>query len=96
MQRCTGTVQILLETRNTELGRLLDETPSSNTSSGVPQEYTHIVETHKGRRTGDSKGEKHDYKGVLDLGFQIMEKPSVSRRTDMPSQKYQRMSKKSS
>ena len=47
----------------------MDETPSGNTSSGVPQEYTHIVETHEGRRTGDSEGEKHDGKGVLDLGF---------------------------
>ena len=69
MQRCTGAVQILLETKNTELGGLLDETPSGNTSSDVPQEYTHIVKTHKGRRTGESKGEKHDVKGVLDLGF---------------------------
>ena len=65
MQICTGTVQILVETRKTELGRLLDETPSGNTSSGVTQEYTHIVETHKGRRTGDSKGEKQDGKDVL-------------------------------
>ena len=59
-----------METRNTELGRFLDKTPSGNTSSGVPQEYTHIVETHKVRQTGDSEGEKHDGKGVLDLGFQ--------------------------
>ena len=51
------------------MGRLLDKTPFGNTSSGVPQEYTHIVETHKDRRTGDSEGEKHDGKGVLDLGF---------------------------
>ena len=69
MQRCTGTVKILLETMNTELGRLLDETPSGNTSSGIPQEYTHIVERHKGRQKWDSKGEKHYGKGVLDLGF---------------------------
>ena len=69
MQRCTGTVQILLDTSNIELGRLLDKKKSGNTSSGAPQEYTHIVETHKGRRTWDSKGEKHDGKGVLDLGF---------------------------
>ena len=64
------TVQILLETRNAELGRLLNETSSGNTSSGVPQENTHIGETHKVRQTGDSKGAKHDGKGVLELGFQ--------------------------
>ena len=69
MQRCTGAVQILLETRNPELGRLLDETPSGNTSPGVPQEYTHIVETHKGLRKWDSKGERNNGKGVLDLGL---------------------------
>ena len=48
----------------------MDKTPSGNTSSGVPQEYTHIGETHKGRRTRDSESEKQDGKGVLDLVFQ--------------------------
>ena len=50
-------------------GEITGQKPPGNTSSGVPQEYTHIAKTHKGRRTLDSEGEKHDGKGALDLGF---------------------------